>query len=372
MPTLTIKDEKKQLRLDRILLVSDDDTFIDLSLLFTDLVITESIENKFMMGEITLNSEYDIRESSKMLGKSKIKIVWSTGTEYETRSHTFTVLDIPMQADLTENVMETMTISFVDERYFKILKNEPYEIFTEETAANILTTMLANVDITANIEATTELMEYYWMQPMMKSINQVRFANNPPLVLFQQNNAFIGRTWETLFNNNSPLEFEIVNPNRENKTNDRMFLLRNMEFKDIVDAENLYDGGLGNKLLVRDIWNKTFTSEDKKLEDSSIVTSKQKSFTDGIIRDRVLFPNYKYIEDYILTDYLEADIAHGISSLFVGNVISIDIPSKKFKNATSVKSGNYLIYELTHRFDRNLNYSQEVVLIKKELFKSLS
>ena len=372
MPTLSIKDEQKQLRIDRILLISDDDTFIDLSLLFTDIIITESMENKFMMGEITLNSEYDIRESSKMLGKSKIKIVWTTGTEYATRSHTFTILDIPHQADIKENVLESLTISFVDERYFKILKNEPYEIYTEKTASEILTEMLAEVDITADIETTTTQMEYYWMQPMMDCINQVRFANDPPLVLFQQNTAFIGRTWTTLFENSSPLEFELTNPNMENKTNNKLFLLRNLEFKDIADAESLYDGGLGNKLLTRDIWNKTFSSTDKKLEDSSIVGSKPKSFVTGTIRDRILFPNYKYIEDYILTDYIEADIAHGISSLHVGMMITIDIPSKKFKNRTSVKSGDYLIYELTHRFDRNLNYTQEVVLIKKELFKSLS
>ena len=371
MVTLAIKDQEKRLVIDKLILSNSANEFLDLSLLFTSLTITESIDNRFYMAEIVLNSEYELREKMVLKGDEFLKVSWTTDDDlFRKRVNEFKLLRIDGQKDERENLMEKIILTFIDSRYIDLIKKNEYEIFTNTKPHTIITTMLDKYDIDIDIEDFGSEIAYYWMNDVFKCLDQVRFSTNTPLVIFQQDNDLIGRKWETLFKQDAAL-FNVSNINAEVVKEDIYYRLKDISHEDIIDLGDFFEDEVGNKLFVRDYWNKSFTYSNKTLNSNSIITSKKKFETNYTPKVRVNFPDYKFVEDYLLNDYIEAIIPYGNSSLYVGMAIELDIPSKFDKNDTSINSGKYLIYTLTHKFDRNLNYSQEVTLIKKDLFKSI-
>ena len=371
MGSYAIQDREKSLQLKSVKLINQNtDEFVDLIRFFVEIRITESVENKFTTGSIMFNSEYDIRELLQMDGTEKIKIIWTTGDDFEERNHTFRLLSIFSQEELKENLIETVTINFVDERYLTLLSNEPYNVFNDSSASQIISEMFGELNIDVDIETTTEKFNYYWLKPFIESLNEVRLANSDPLLVFQQNKKIIGRTYKKLFEQ-TPLELEYININEKNKENKiRNRIVKDISSLNIIDMEDLHDNGYGNKLLVRDYSNKSFTYINKSLEDSSLLSGTKLKFNvSGNIRERIDFPNYQFVEDYILTDFIEATMPFAISNLYAGVLVTIEIPSKYDENDTSLRSGNYLIHTITHKIDRSLSYTQELTLIKKQLFK---
>jgi hypothetical protein len=370
-----VNADGKKLEIKTILLINPETKkHIDLIKLFSSFEINESIENKFFTGSIIVNTEYDLREYIEMSGKEEIRIAWSSGDDFYMRDHTFKILNIVQQEEAQENVLETIKIEFVDERYLTMISNEPYNIFSGETASSILTTMFDELSITTNIESTTETFSYYWMKEFNQCLNEVRLANSDPLLVFQQNQGIIGKKISTLFNQTAiKFEFGIL-ADKDKRRQLRYNLVKDVSSYNLIDNEDLSDNGYGNKLLVRDYWNKSFIFEDKKLDESSLLTGTNLKFDttgEGVLRNRVNFPDYHFIEDYILTDYVEASLSSPVSTLTVGLLMNIEIPSKYDPNDSSIRSGDYLIYEITHKIDRNFDYSQHVTLIKKELYKSI-
>jgi hypothetical protein len=371
MPALSIKDQQKQLTIYKLELINSDSEALDITLLFQSISLTESISNNFVALDINILTEYDIKEFMKMKGEEYLRIIWDSGDNSEIRDYTLRILDYPTQTDVNENILESVFFKCVDERFITLLsESQKYEIYSETLPSVILADMMDKYDIDLDIVASTSEspVTYYWMKDVFEAINDIRYATPDPFIIYQSGKKLIARTYNQLFaDNRERFKLHIKNTNIEN--NEFATRIYNIQFSDLYDAFDIAEDGSGVIIRNKDLFNDVYSETEKLLTQQITKRRKFEPFSNA--KYKVNFPNYKYIEDYYLTGFMNADIQYGYSNLKLGMLTNINIPSKLSKESANILSGDWLIYEITHTFDRNLNYKQTLRLINKYLFKQI-
>lgn len=349
---------------------------INITKLIRNISITESLHNVFIHGYIEIEDENDLYEQFIKTCREYVFISWKSHEDNTLRSYYFRIDSIPEILRVREGIIDGFKIKFTHEDYFKLIEGRYNKSYIEKTQKEILEDIFKEKKISNyEINTTNETYTLYNFQNNCFGFidDVVRYKGSVPYVLYQKDAVLRYETWKDIFSQN---EAKILNVETSKKDSDTMeMMISNVIKKDIIDNSEIQITGMnGNVLFEHDIWNNEFTLTDNNITDffntfkGQTIHEKFKvsELKNNVVRNN----NSKFIEDYIVTNFINARLNYGNSDLFVGDLCVIKIMRNSDTKEYSKYSGVWSIYEIEHFIDENFRYTQNIILVKLSFFKN--
>jgi len=363
---------ENQLDIQLIELIPSSGQPLNITYLMVELSIVESIDNFFISGSLSIRDENNLREDLPFIGDEYIRIIWASYPGSDTRNHLFRVEGIASIDYELEQVSEALSIRFVHNDYIKLIDNSK-TVFYENKNNNFIINDLhktSGMDLSINSSSSSEnisisKIETSWME----FIDKLRFRTSTPFTFFQRNNEIWFKSWEDLWSQSEVLNLE-TKIYSNNLTNDNRILVDNISKSDVINVPDIiFDDLNGNKYQEFDYYNKTFNIND--LDRTGIYSKKQKNRISVNKNFPMTDKNSKFIEDYILMDSLTLTLPYGDTDVLVGSKVNINFLKDRDIKDPDIYSGNWIIYEVTSVMDAYLNYTQDLVLVRPQLFTEI-
>ena len=374
-----IRSGLNNLNIKNIDLINYNNKTLDITDTFIRIDITENLFTNFVSGSIIINDELNLRVSFPLIGNEKLRVRWQSSKNSTVRSYTFVITDIEYIKDVQEGIIEQMKLNFIDERYVTLISKPYYGFLEDQSLSTIVNNITKDYDVDITVDVETEIqnetINYNILHgSSVKALRNLRYKFSKPIVFYQQNDSLIMTTYDKLFQQtpikcNVEIQMEEMNTDKSLKPNN----FKKFAKEDIYDIIDLNLKGIkGYNNFVFNPFTDEFSNVEYKLSDYTGSTNAKYDFTSENFLNVRLNMDSRYIENYLLTDFMSSVMPYGSSDFKVGDLISVILRSNTEKSNISTYSGNALIVSLTHSIWRqSLEYKQEYTLIKREMFRSI-
>jgi hypothetical protein len=368
MAEIKIQSGVTEFQLKKLLLENHEEKKIDITKIFKDFAVVEDMQSLFIRGKLVINDTMKLREQWANKGKMKVHIAWKTTERDKLREMIFSVVGIPKLTNAKTGQVETITFDLVDYRYLEFIKKSYYKHYYQQDISTIMKDIFKYYGVSLKVENDDiSKQNYYNLHgSSLRAIHTLKYYTKQPGCVFQQYNDFIFTSYRKLFDNNKAFMLSsraiVPEENKKESTNS----LSGLSKGDLFNEQDIYiDGVNGYDHFNIDLWNNTYSLDRVKFSE---LWSKKLKFEidEDNVRNIKWTKNSKGFEDYILFDFISAQMSHGISDLAIGKLINIPLISDPEKNKTSIYSGNHLIYRIQHEISGNYQYKQYLTLVREK------
>lgn len=362
--------EEGYLRLRRIEIINRDGKSLNIQNLFRGIDIVESIGSIWVYGNMKLEEQFNYRETLPFVGKEKLHVVWDSGDGSEQRDYTFIITAIDVITEKKQNEIFVYNIEFVHEDFENFLQEKPYQkSFDNQTNGDMLEDIFFNYGVFTENKVVNDTVTYSYIAnsyDIVETIEEIEYLSDDPKMVFQKHNDTVIYDIETLF----------AQPNSKLLTNASMVVqaygdrraIQSIEKIEPMMRRDFYDDGV-NGYIHYDV---DLFDEKYDLKDVSLDVEKKKFDYDSEKKNTRTLKSSKYLEDYMMMDAVQARMKIPSTDLKIGDLITLKyFLNQNNQQETSKYSGDWLLNEIVHRIDVNFVYSQLIVLVRKDLNRSL-
>ena len=367
-----VKNNISHLQIQTLEFIGSDNKIINILNWFKNIDIIEELNSMFTRGRMILSDVVNLREFYPMTGNEKVHIIWRSGKDSKTRDYTFRIVSIPRIETDTEGLSTMNTWDLVDDRYITLLKKRYTSSHIDKTMTQIITdfkqhfSLDVTLDVPSNLSSST--ISYLNLHGSgIKMINDLRYYLVEPLCFYQKENDLIFSSYSQLFKQSTKyvLTSSAISTTTGDKT-DVINSVSNIVKNDIFSVDELYaDGSIGYKHNNFDLWNKTSSYDDNKLKDT-YSSGLKFDLDDSDLKHIRHNKTSKYLEDYLLSDFVSCRLNYGLSDLFVGKLVELPMYGRTDSKQVSVYSGTHLISSVQHTFMEGFKYDQSITLIREK------
>jgi len=366
----TVENQQGNLRLRKIELINYENKYLNIQNLFREIEIIESIGSIWLYGELTIEEQFNYRENFPFIGKEKLHIVWDTGEETTIRDFTFIITAIPNISETKTNEIYKYKLEFIHEDFANFLEAETYKkSFENKTNSYMLETLFSNYNIITENKVLNDTDTYSYIAnsyDIIETIEEIEYLSDDPKFIFQRGNNYLIYNIESLFAQQYVKKLSNVSIITEGDGNRNS--IRGISKIEPMMRKDFYEDGI-NGYIHYDI---DLFEEKYNLNDISLNVTNPKFDFVSSKRNVLTLKSSKFIEDYMLTDAIQAQMQIASSDLQIGDLIQLKyfLGQNDQKNISKY-SGFYLLYEIVHKIDVNFNYSMLLTLVRKDMSKSL-